>query len=207
MQKFKVSEFSELLNIPHTKSKRYTREFLGPDPEATIQSGHARLLNLREAFFVYLGAHLVSDLNFTVHEAKIIIEKLKPWLIEFGLFPSDENSFQKTKSKIVTWKIFIYRTDTPFYFDYGAKGVINSKIAEFIEVGTYQNVPVVTEKYVNISHVDPDPERPQVYDRDLNKIMVLRVSYLIETFKLQIEGKNPAEHRHKLFKHMILDQH
>lgn len=204
MQQFKISEISELLKIPHTKCKRYTREFLGPDPEATIQSGYARLLNMQEAYAVYLGAHLVSILKFTVHEAKIIIEDLKPWLVDFGLFPGDDNNFQETKSEVESWKVIVYRTDKPYFFDFEAKGIISSIISGHIKVGPYKNAPITTDKYVSIPHMDSDPARPQAYYRDFNKIMILRISYLKEVFMLQIERKNPAEHMRNLVKHLVV---
>ena len=114
MPEFRISEFSKLLGIPHTKAKRYTREFLGPNPAATIQSGHARILTLQETYLVYLGAHLVSDHNFTVHESKIILNNLKPQLIKWGLFSGDDDIFKETSSEIKSWEILIYRKELQY---------------------------------------------------------------------------------------------
>lgn len=69
------------------KVRRWTREFLGPDSRAKMQSGYSRELSLEEAFEVFLGGHLVSALKFEVHEAKTIIGDLRKWIKEKGLYP------------------------------------------------------------------------------------------------------------------------
>lgn len=56
------------------------REFLPPDPLGGMQSGFARQFNLKDAFQVYLGGHLVHCLKFNVVQARAILKDLSPWL-------------------------------------------------------------------------------------------------------------------------------
>ena len=193
MPEFRISEFSKLLGIQHTKAKRYTREFLGPNPSATIQSGHARILTLQETYLVYLGAHLVSVHNFTVHEAKIIIGSLKPWLIEWGLFPGDDNKFQQTTSEVKSWKVSICRTHEPWYFAYLVEGLINlDDDVGSISIGDYHNIRVHTKKFVHFKLQDFDFVDPLGPHWDSDSIKVFRVSYLKDIFKHKIEGKGSS---------------
>ena len=192
MPEFKISEFSKLLDIQHTKAKRYTREFLGPDPAVTIQSGHARILSLQETYFVYLGSHLVSDHNFTVHESKIIIESIKPYLIEWGLFPNDDGKFQKKTSEVKSWKVSIFRTNKPFFFAYLAEGVISIDNTGEMTIGDYHNIPVQTKKFVHFALENNEWENPWGLRWDSDSIKVFRISYLKDIFLHKIEGKESS---------------
>ena len=75
---------SEKLGYNLAKWKRWSREFLPPDPLGGMQSGYARQYNPDQAFTVYLGGLLVADLKFTIPEAKQIIRDLQGWLAEKG---------------------------------------------------------------------------------------------------------------------------
>ena len=79
-------QLSEKLNIGHSKWKRWVREFLPSDPLSGRQSGYARQLNLRDAFKVYLGGHLVSQLKFTIPEAQRILGDLAKWIKQNGFY-------------------------------------------------------------------------------------------------------------------------
>ena len=77
-------ELAEKLGINLAKWKRWSRKFLPPDPLGGLQSGFARQYTLADAFLVHLGGTLVSDLKFTLPEASLILNDLRPWLIENG---------------------------------------------------------------------------------------------------------------------------
>lgn len=68
------------LGINLAKWKRWSREFLDPDPLGGFQSGYARQFSFKEAFRVYLGGCLVSALHFTIPQTRSILADLKPWL-------------------------------------------------------------------------------------------------------------------------------
>jgi hypothetical protein len=202
MPEFRISEFADLLDIPHTKAKRYTREFLGPDPEATIQSGRTRSLTLQQTFIVYSGAHLVSGQNFTVYEAKLIIGNLQPWLTKLGLFPGDDNIFKETSSEIKSWKVLIYRTDKPFGFAYLAEGLLSLENAGSIKIGDFDNIPVQRKKFVQIAIENLDPVSPWAVRWDSDAIKFFRASFLKDVFKHKIEGKRPAKSKHLKVKNL-----
>jgi hypothetical protein len=73
-------ELSHLFQIPLNRWKRWSREFLPPDPLGGLQSGYARQFSTREAFIVYLGGFLVAGLGFSIPQARRIIKDLNGWL-------------------------------------------------------------------------------------------------------------------------------
>ena len=79
-------ELSKQLGIALAKWKRWAREFLAPDPLGGLQSGFARQFNLKDAFRVYLGGCLVSDLKFTIPETRQVLADLNGWLKKQGFF-------------------------------------------------------------------------------------------------------------------------
>jgi hypothetical protein len=79
-------EISHSLGLNLARWKRWTREFLPPDPLGGLQSGYARQLSMREVFWVALGGHLVGFLKFSIHQAKAILADLEPWLEQNGYF-------------------------------------------------------------------------------------------------------------------------
>jgi hypothetical protein len=79
---------SEKLNINFHKLKRWGREFLPPDPSAGQSQGVARVLTFDDAFTIFIGGHLASQLKYGIPEARIILELLLPWLKEQKLIPS-----------------------------------------------------------------------------------------------------------------------
>ena len=89
----KVSEIAKRMTIPHTKVKRYTREFLGPDAQATKRSGHARDLNVSQAHTLFLGGYLVSTLEYTVFQARQIMDDLSGFFEEKGLLPESSPNY------------------------------------------------------------------------------------------------------------------
>lgn len=81
MLKFYLNrELSKRLGIPLSRWKRWSREFLPPDPLGGHQSGYARQYSLKEAFYVYLAGYLVSALGFSIPEARQILHDLNGWL-------------------------------------------------------------------------------------------------------------------------------
>ena len=79
-------ELCQLFGINLAKWKRWSREFLPPDPLGGLQSGYARQYNPDEAFTVYLGGHLVGNLKFTIPEARKILRDLQQWLLDHDFY-------------------------------------------------------------------------------------------------------------------------
>lgn len=83
---YKSKYLSNKTGINEAKWKRWVREFLPPDPLGGLQSGFARQYNIKDAFQVYLGGHLVQSLKFNVAEARNILKELYGWLNRNGFF-------------------------------------------------------------------------------------------------------------------------
>jgi hypothetical protein len=73
-------ELAMRLEIPLSRWKRWSREFLPPDPLGGLQSGFARQYSIRDAFVVYLAGYLVSSQAYSIPEARQILQDLKGWL-------------------------------------------------------------------------------------------------------------------------------
>lgn len=84
-------ELSQRLDINLSRWKRWSREFLPPDPLGGLQSGYARQFNLQEAFRVFLGGYLVSVLKFSIPDAKMILKDLKDWISTHCIFYESKN--------------------------------------------------------------------------------------------------------------------
>jgi len=92
-------QWSNILEINFPKLKRWTREFLGVDPKAAMRAGYARELTLDEAFEVYLGGYLVFVLDFSISEARLILNDLKDYFGQHQV--SEKWSFLSLFSEIV----------------------------------------------------------------------------------------------------------
>jgi hypothetical protein len=107
-------DLSERLETKLAKWKRWSREFLPPDPLGGMQSGYSRQYTPDEAFTVYLGGHLVSDLHFTIPETRQILQDLGEWLsengFEFRAGPLTKTADLQRNDPIHHYQIFIIPT-------------------------------------------------------------------------------------------------
>ena len=83
---FTNRELSHNLLIPFSKWKRWSREFLPPDPLGGLQSGVARRYSVDQALTVYIGGHLVAELKTSIPEAKQIMAELHTCFKDIGVF-------------------------------------------------------------------------------------------------------------------------
>ena len=90
-------ELAQRLDINLSRWKRWSREFLPPDPLGGLQSGYARQYNLDDAFCVYLGGFLVANLKYSIPETKTILRDLKDWLAVHGAFYQPSKHAQKER--------------------------------------------------------------------------------------------------------------
>ena len=77
---FSNRELAQHLGINLSRWKRWSREFLAPDPLAGKQAGYARQYYVNDAFTVFLGGCLVCELGFSIPEARQILLDIEPWL-------------------------------------------------------------------------------------------------------------------------------
>ena len=145
---FTNREASNRLDINLSKWKRWSREFLPPDPLGGMQSGFARQYSPDGAFTVYFGGHLVADLKFTIPEAKQIVKDLHPWFSKNGFYfdagssaAVDRGADQPVKKYI----FFIEREkdlEKTISFIYTIRGIISN------EPVYYMGFEVMKELYV-----------------------------------------------------------
>lgn len=159
-------ELSEKLKVNLAKWKRWSREFLPPDPLGGLQSGYARQYHPNDAFTVFLGGHLVASLRYTIPEARQIISDLKQWLIDKRFYHDLEENAAPTLEIdpfVIEYLIFIRKDlqdNAPTYlFHYTIRGLISNEAAE------YKGFSIRREQYIetslpagkeNAAHLPPD---------------------------------------------------
>jgi len=89
---FNNKMLSDRFSINLAKWKRWSREFLPPDPLGGLQSGFARQYTPDEAFTVYLAGCLVSHLHFSIPDTRQILHDLLPWLSANGFRLDNQNA-------------------------------------------------------------------------------------------------------------------
>ncbi len=124
-------ELSRNLGINLARWKRWSREFLPPDPLGGMQSGYARQYSPDSAFTVFLGGYLVAYMKFTIPEVKQILKDLNDWLVNNGFYFIDKGD-SKTSDPInsVIYRHIIYICENNLSgkhidFCYKIKGIIS----------------------------------------------------------------------------------
>jgi hypothetical protein len=123
-RRFTNRELAEGLQINLAKWKRWSREFLPPDPESGRQCGYARKYTVEDAFSVYLaGDFLVGTLKFSIPEAKRIYNDLITWMKKKELLPLKHHSTLRRMEKeaegpkIEEWEVHIKRGSSGFCYN------------------------------------------------------------------------------------------
>ena len=101
-------KISQSLPVNIARWKRWSREFLPPDPLGGLQSGYARQYSMREAFLVALGGHLVGFMKYSVHQARIILRDIDPWLKKNGFFQWNQKMLMEAEGEKIKTKYAIY---------------------------------------------------------------------------------------------------
>ena len=148
-------ELSQKLNINLARFKRWTREFLPPDPLGGMQSGYARQYSIDNAFTVYVGGHLVGELKYTIPQAKKILEDLKKWLKENAFYINTVNGGKTGndgKALVKEYIIFLLRENdlknNSGSFSYRIRGIISDLPVKNNEYGVREERYI--EEYVLI---------------------------------------------------------
>ncbi|MBU0986299.1 MAG: hypothetical protein KKH68_03510 [Proteobacteria bacterium] len=182
---FTNRELARRLEINLAKWKRWSREFLPPDPLGGMQSGYAQQYNPDQAFTVYLGGHLVAELKFTIPDSKQILENLKGWLAGQGFFfKFNANAVSKNEIDALVKKYILFiRKETgaienkaDFFFT--ARGIISNRPV------SHQGFEVIEELYVETTiGLRPDP----LVHTDSGAVKKLNISAVLENFVLRLE--------------------
>jgi len=159
-------ELSEKLKINHAKWKRWSREFLPPDPLGGLQSGYARQYSPADAFTVYLGGHLIADLKFAIPECRRIMGDLHGWLVRKGFLfdPVQPDPGCKDDRLIKGYQILILQELPPesggLDFRYLVRGFIAAEPARF------EGASVMQEFYTETAIPENRPiPRPHTWQR------------------------------------------
>jgi len=188
IQYYTNRELAQKLNINLAKWKRWSREFLPPDPLGGMQSGYARQYSPDDAFTVSLGGHLVSELKFTIPEAKKILADLQQWLRDKG-FSYDIKGTAVAGSGIDAlikrYLILIRHPKTSsqkdFEFYYTVRGIISNKPVH------YQGFEIMEALYAE-SAIGVHGSKPA--DPDTETVKTLNITGVLKTFvaRLDLDG-------------------
>ena len=180
-------ELSQQFNINLAKWKRWSREFLPPDPLGGLQSGFARQYNPNEAFTVYLGGHLVRDLKFTIPETKKIINDLHRWLLDHNYYlnysdadGSAELLFPEVKSYQIAIICNDASNDNECEFSYVARGILTD------ETTNQKNKRIRQERFI-IDSIGPYKSDTSLFFAESHR--VLSISNLRNKYKNLLQGE------------------
>lgn len=139
-------ELSDRLGFKLSRWKRWSREFLPPDPLGGLQSGFARQYSPAEAFQVYLGGHLVSNIKCSIPEAKIILEDLKEWIsAQYFSYQSVED-LPLVQPPAKEYRIYIFMNIDPMQVVQPHHYLVRRVVDEEISHG--KGTRIVTERYI-----------------------------------------------------------
>lgn len=173
-------DLSQKLGINLAKWKRWSREFLPPDPLGGLRSGYARQYNLGSAFKVFLGGHLISDLKYTVPEVKKILEDLFDWLTENGFYFDVQESLPAgtdMTTPVKAYQIFINKlessSDNEINFTYTIRGILSNESIKHIDC-------IIREERFIECTIPATKEAPLLYSSD--RVRLLNISYKRKQF-------------------------
>ena len=190
MRYYTNRELARLFDINLAKWKRWSREFLPPDPLGGLQSGYARQYHHDDAFTVYLGGHLVADLRFSIAQAKQILSDLHLWLAAAGYYENSviESPASEAIDRMVKrYHIHIQQQRGPaghsIGFLYTVRGIISQKTV------SVRGFPVQQMQFFEKILVSPDV-RSDSNALDIAKR--LNISDVYSRFLKRLKEKHPA---------------
>ncbi len=181
---FTNRQLSKKLDINLARWKRWSREFIAPDPLGGMQSGYARQYNPDEAFNVYLGGHLVSDLKFAIPEAKQILADLQQWFKDKGFYFNVKGgavSQNGVEALIKEYIVFISKerlADNTYKIGYIVRGIISQKPVH------YQNFEVMEELYAQ-TEIGLLPDKPAV--DGVHVVKTLKINEILNNFVTRMD--------------------
>ena len=124
-------ELSKAFDVIDTTWKKWSREFLPPDPLSGKGRGRTREYTPEQAFVVYLGGIMVSEKAMTFRETREALDVICDFMKKKGLFTIKE-AFQNIMSNSSeTWEIMITRT--PGGSNYTVESVIEETVLDDVE--------------------------------------------------------------------------
>jgi hypothetical protein len=178
-------ELAKKFNINLARWKRWSREFLPPDPLGGLQSGYARQYNLDEAFTVALGGHLVGSLKFSISDAKQILFDLHQWLVNhdfYFYFSKTTEAADKSILEVNYYQLAISNRaicrDNDCGLSYWARGIIS---ADFVNLN---GVKIRREHFIESPIVLEESEPPYM---NFESYRVLNITKFRKSFLNNLE--------------------
>ena len=174
-------ELAQKFGLNLAKWKRWSREFLPPDPLGGLQSGFARQYTLKDAFRVYLAGFLVSELKYSIPAAKEITDELTGWLESENILTNHDLIRRNTKNAAVPierYQVIISqkrraRDASRVEFDYQIRGIISNT------PDLYEGMPIRVERYVE-THIHSS--RESAGTAEARSSQTLNLAEIIEYF-------------------------
>lgn len=173
-------ELAQKFDVKLARWKRWSREFLPPDPLGGLQSGYARQYSVDEAFTVVLGGHLVRVLKFSIPETRQILLDLHQWLVDHDFylyFSKSTESSEKLPSQAHGYFIAIATRAAQHHGDFGMSYRIRSVISD--DLVRLRGVRVRREHFVE-SFIGLQKSVP--FQIDTESYRVLNISGLHKSF-------------------------
>ena len=182
---FSNRELARNLDINLAKWKRWSREFLPPDPLGGMQSGYARQYSPDEAFTVHLGGHLVADLKFTIPEAKQVHKELHGWLESNGFYfdvKGEAATDSDERIPVKRYLVFICREprigNRNIDFFYIVRGIISN------EPVPYKGFEVMKEIY---EETIIRPRKEYISDHNIDIVIMLNITDVLRHFVARLD--------------------
>jgi len=181
-------ELSHKLHVNLAKWKRWSREFLPPDPLGGLQSGYARQYNPDDAFTVFLGGHLVANFKYTIPEARLILSDLQDWMVSSCFYFNYSGSapkFATITHSVKHYQIYIFSVQNKNGFNstfhYVIRGVLEEECLE------QRGSQVRQERFIEI---ELNSANERIRPSNAESYHVLNMSVLRNNFLklLQING-------------------
>jgi hypothetical protein len=173
-------ELADKLSINLAKWKRWSREFLPPDPLGGMQSGFTRQYSIDDAFKVFLGGHLVSAIKYTIPEAKKILHDLQEWLAGVGIYQNSGRDQENNTGPVMAVKrhiIYIQlqptASDQPIDFRYSIRGIISDTTVQ------HKTIIVRQERYIE-TLIPPQENEPAVLETA--GVKMLNITAVVQQF-------------------------
>lgn len=158
-------DLSQRFNVPLDTIKRWSREFLPPDPTAGRRAGRARLFDLDEALILKLARYFIRNEGYSISDSRQILNDLKPWFLATGLFPS---RIGPNGLKNMFYELYIQKKNHEDFFRYDTKKIMTKN--EFEEEGG-------KKKFVETYILEPISGQEPLHGLENTKI--IRISILV----------------------------
>jgi hypothetical protein len=146
---YKSRYISNALGIKLARWKRWTREFLPPDPLSGQQSGYARNFNIKDAFHVYLAGYLVAAMNFSIPQARHIMSDLSPLLKQRGYHVLHANGLSDDQKFF--WVLMHQRPDGSFGYlespetdTAQTRAIASQSLSEFLATSGFVDARIIS---------------------------------------------------------------